>query len=137
MDERLQAPPAILRRQLAFVMRASRALYAVAELGIADILAGGPMTGEEIGAKAGAEGPTVRRLIRALVAHGVFEELESGCFRLNAAGELLRRDVPAPNAPGCCLPPGRLLGALVGLPRMRPRRAGGGRARLRQDHLRA
>jgi hypothetical protein len=35
------APPAILRRQFAFVMRASRALYAVAELGIADILAGG------------------------------------------------------------------------------------------------
>jgi hypothetical protein len=28
--------------------------------------------------KAGADGPTVRRLIRALVAHGVFEELESG-----------------------------------------------------------
>jgi hypothetical protein len=35
-DERLQVPPAILLRQLAFVMRASRALYAVAEPGIAD-----------------------------------------------------------------------------------------------------
>jgi hypothetical protein len=94
MDEKPQAPPAIMLRQLAHVMRASRALYAAAELGIADILAAGPMTSEEIGAKAGANGPTVRRLMRALVAHGVFEEPESGCFRLNAAGELLRRDVP-------------------------------------------
>ena len=55
-------------------MRASRALYTAAELGIADILAAGTMTSEEIGAKAGANGPTVRRLMRALVAHGVFEE---------------------------------------------------------------
>jgi hypothetical protein len=94
MDERLQAPTALMLRQLAHVMRASRALYAAAELGIADILAAGPMTSEEIGAKAGADGPTVRRLMRALVAHGVFEEPKSGCFRLNAAGELLRRDVP-------------------------------------------
>ena len=94
MDEKPQVPPAIMLRQLAHVMRASRALYAAAELGIADILAAGPMTSEEIGAKAGANGPTVRQLMRALVAHGVFEEPESGCFRLNAAGELLRRDVP-------------------------------------------
>jgi len=39
MDEKPQAPPAIMLRQLAHVMRASRALYAAAELGIADILA--------------------------------------------------------------------------------------------------
>ena len=94
MDEKPQVPPAIMLRQLAHVMRASRALYAAAELGIADILAAGPMTSEEIAAKVVANGPTVRRLMRALVAHGVFDEPESGCFRLNAAGELLRRDVP-------------------------------------------
>jgi hypothetical protein len=52
-------------------MRASRALYVAAELGIADILAAGPMTSEELGAKAWADGATLRRLMRALVAHGV------------------------------------------------------------------
>ena len=76
MDEKPQVPPAIMLRQLAHVMRASRALYTAAELGIADILAAGTMTSEEIGAKAGANGPTVRQLMRALVAHGVFEEPE-------------------------------------------------------------
>jgi O-methyltransferase domain/Dimerisation domain len=100
MDEKPQAPPAIMLRQLAYVMRASRALYAAAELNIADILAAGPMTSEEIGAKAGADGPTMRRLIRALVAHGVFEELEFNRFRLNTVGELLRRDVPGSQRAG-------------------------------------
>ncbi len=32
--------------------------------------------------------------MRALVAHGVFEEETGDHFRLNAAGELMRRDVP-------------------------------------------
>src|SRR5260370_10470141 len=98
-----EGPPAIRLRQLAYVMRASRALCAAAELNIADILAAGPMTSQEIAAKAGADGPTVRRLMRALVAHGVFEEPEFDCcFRLNLLGELLRRDVPAPQrAVGC------------------------------------
>jgi hypothetical protein len=35
MDEKRQAPPAIMLRQLAYVMGASRALYAAAELGLA------------------------------------------------------------------------------------------------------
>jgi O-methyltransferase domain/Dimerisation domain len=108
MDEKPQAPPAIMLRQLAYVMRASRALYAAAELGIADILAAGPMTSEEIGAKAGADGPTVRRLMRALVAQGVFEEPESSCFRLNAAGELLRRDVPDSQRAGVLFAAGKM-----------------------------
>jgi hypothetical protein len=89
-------------------MRASRALYAVAELGIADILADRPMTSEEIGGKAGADGPTVRRLLRALVAHGVFEEPEFDCFRLNAAGELLRRDVPGSQRAGVLFTAGKM-----------------------------
>lgn len=93
MDEKLQVSPAIMLRQLAYVMRASRALYAAAELDLADILGAGPMTSGEIAAKAGVDGPTLRRLMRALVAHGVFEESERDCFRLNVVGELLRRDV--------------------------------------------
>ena len=94
MDEKPQVPPAIMLRQLAFVMRVSRALYAAAELDLADILVAGPMTSGEIAARAEVDPPTMRRLMRALVAHGVFEEPEFDLFRLNAAGELLRREVP-------------------------------------------
>jgi hypothetical protein len=94
-------------RQLAFVMRASRALYAAAELGLADILSAEAMTSEEIAAKAGADGPTMRRLMRALVAHGVFEEPEFDRFRLNAAGELMRRDVPGSQRAGVLFTAGK------------------------------
>jgi hypothetical protein len=89
-------------------MRASRALYAAAELGLADILSAGAMTSEEIAAKAGADGPTMRRLMRALVAHGVFEEPGFDCFRLNAAGELLRRDVPGSQRAGVLFTAGKM-----------------------------
>ena len=87
-------PPALMLRQLAFVMRASRALYAAAELNIADFLASGPLTTAELAAAVGADAAALRRLMRALVAHGVFEEEIGDRFRLNAAGELMRRDVP-------------------------------------------
>jgi hypothetical protein len=94
MTEQNVVPPALMLRQLAFVMRASRALYAAAELNLADFLASGPMTSGELGAVAGADATTLRRLMRALVAHGVFEEETPDGFCLNAAGELLRRNVP-------------------------------------------
>ena len=51
MNENPQLSPALMLRRLAFVMRISRALYAAAELGLADILATGPMTSEELATK--------------------------------------------------------------------------------------
>jgi SAM-dependent methyltransferase len=92
MSAQSQTPAQLLRR-LSFVMRASRALSVAAQLGIADILASGPMTSGEIAATAGVDGATLRRLLRALVAFGVFEEEAPDRFRLNPAGELLRRDI--------------------------------------------
>ena len=94
MTDQNVVPPALMLRQLAFVMRASRALYAAAELNIADFLAPGPVTSAELATAVGADAATLRRLMRALVAHGVFEEETPDRFRLNAAGELMRRDVP-------------------------------------------
>jgi hypothetical protein len=100
MTDEAPVPPALMLRQLAFVMRASRALYAAAQLGLADFLAAGPMTSAELGAASGADPATLRRLMRALVAHGVFEEEAPDRFRLNPPGELLRRDVPGSQRAG-------------------------------------
>jgi SAM-dependent methyltransferase len=74
-------------------MRISRALYAAAQLNIADILADGPMTSGQMATAVGADRQSLRRLLRALVAYGVFEEEGPDRYRLNAAAELLRRDV--------------------------------------------
>ena len=92
--DQARVQPALMLRQLAFAMRISRALYAAAQLGIADLLAGGPMTSDRLALAAGADAQSLRRLLRALVAYGVFEEDASDRYRLNAAAELLRRDVP-------------------------------------------
>jgi hypothetical protein len=100
MNENPQLSPALMLRRFAFVMRVSRALYAAAELGLADILAGGPMTNDELATKVEVDPGAMRRLMRALVAHGIFEELEVGRCRLNAAGELLRRNVPGSQRAG-------------------------------------
>jgi hypothetical protein len=108
MNEQNSVPPALMLRQLAFVMRASRALYAGAELGIADILASGPMTSAEVAARTGTHAPTMRRLLRALVAHGVFEEQTPDRFRLNPAGELLQRDTPGSQRAGVLFTAGAL-----------------------------
>jgi len=94
MNNETQVPPALRVRELTLVMRASRALYAAASLGIADILAGGPLSSGEVAARSGTGVSTMRRLLRALVAHGVFVEESPDLFGLNACAELLRRDVP-------------------------------------------
>ena len=67
MNENPQLSPALMLRRLAFVMRVSRALYAAAELGLADILATGPMTSEELATKVEVNPGAMRRLMRALV----------------------------------------------------------------------
>jgi SAM-dependent methyltransferase len=87
---------------MAFAMRISRALYAAAELNIADFLAEGPMTSGQLAEAAGADAQSLRRLLRALVAYGVFEEEEEkfDLYRLNAAAQLLRRDVPGSQRAG-------------------------------------
>ena len=98
--DQTQVQPALMLRQLAFAMRISRALYAAVQLGVADLLASGPMTGERLAVAAGVDGQSLRRLLRALVAYGVFEEEAPDRYCLNAAAELLRRDVPGSQRAG-------------------------------------
>jgi SAM-dependent methyltransferase len=100
MSESARPPPPILLRQLAFVMRASRALSVAAQLGIADALAGGPRTADELAATTACEARSLCRLLRVLVAFGVFEEEAPGRFRLNDAADLLRRGVPGSQRAG-------------------------------------
>jgi O-methyltransferase domain/Dimerisation domain len=106
--DRSRVHPALMLRQLAFAMRVSRALYVAAQLGIADLLAGGPMTSEQLAFTTGDHAQSLRRLLRALVAYGVFEEEAPDRFRLNAAAELLRRDVPGSQRAGVLFTAGEM-----------------------------
>lgn len=73
----------------------SQALYVAAKLGVADVLASGALEAEAIADKVGAQPAELRRVLRALVASGVFAELEDGRFALNDTAADLRSDAPA------------------------------------------
>lgn len=73
----------------------SQALYVAAKLGLADVLATGSSHVDAVAAAVGARAPELRRVVRALVAAGVFVELEDGRIALNDAAAALQVDSPA------------------------------------------
>jgi hypothetical protein len=70
----------------------SQALFVVAKLRVADFLVDGPSDVVRLGERAGARPAELRRVLRALVAAGVFLELPDGRFALNDEAEALRVD---------------------------------------------
>ncbi len=72
----------------------SRSVYAAAELGIADLLADGPISSDDLALKTGTHEPSLYRVLRLLAAVGVFAEVEPRVFGLTGVGERLRSDVP-------------------------------------------
>ena len=73
----------------------SRALNCVAELGIPDRLAGGPLTSAELAQVTQTHEPSLYRVLRLLAALGVLAEPEPRTFRLTVLGDRLRTDAPA------------------------------------------
>jgi len=69
---------------------ASQAVYVAAKLGIADLLAEGPKSVDEIARVTGSDSPSLYRVLRALAAGGVFEELPGRVFDLSPAAQGLR-----------------------------------------------
>lgn len=69
-------------------------IHVVARLGIADLLAGGPRTPDDLAAATGAHSRTLYRFLRASAAVGVFAERSDGRFELTPKAEYLRGDVP-------------------------------------------
>jgi hypothetical protein len=65
-----------------------------AELRVADALADGPLTGDELARRVGADPDALARLMRALISEGIFRRRRDGRFALNALGETLRTDAP-------------------------------------------
>src|SRR5262245_35906422 len=72
----------------------SRALYVVAQLGIADLLRNGPQRSEELARTTGTRAPLLYRVLRALASVGVFAEDEAGRFSLTPLATTLRSDMP-------------------------------------------
>lgn len=72
----------------------SQALHVAARLGIADRLAAGARSSEDLAAETNTQADALYRLLRALAAVGVLHELDDRGFELTDLGEGLRSDVP-------------------------------------------
>lgn len=87
-------PPQWVLFQLVTGHYVSRAIYAAARLGIADLLKDGPLHYTELAKGCGAHAPSLYRLMLLLTSAGVFEEKQAGCFGLTPVGEYLQTGVP-------------------------------------------
>ena len=72
----------------------TQAIHVAAELGIADLLKDGPKSIDELAATAGAHGPSLYRLLRALASMEIFTEIDQGIFRQTPLGTTLQREHP-------------------------------------------
>jgi hypothetical protein len=87
-------PPPLQLLDVASSFVVTRALSVAAELGVPDLLAGGPRPVEELAAATGTHAPSLRRLLRLLAAAGALTEVEPGSFATTALGDCLRSDQP-------------------------------------------
>ena len=76
-------------------IHSSRAVYVAARLGIAELLANGPVSAAELARITGTHQPSLYRVLRLLAALDVFDEVSPGSFGLTALGDRLRSGAPA------------------------------------------
>jgi hypothetical protein len=89
----VEVPPSAVLMQLANPL-ISRAIHTAASLGIADELAAGARTVEELATTTGTHSPSLYRLLRALASVGIFTEHTDGRFGLSPLAQPLRSDAP-------------------------------------------
>jgi hypothetical protein len=86
--------PVALIHNLSNGYKLSQALYAVAKLGVADLIGDGRTGVAELANAAGADEDVLYRVMRTLAGFGVFHEGDDRAFSLTPAGQLLRSDDP-------------------------------------------
>lgn len=72
----------------------AQAVQAAAALGIADALAGGPLSLVELSERVGADQDALSRLMRALISRDIFRQRRDGRYDLTPLATTLRSDIP-------------------------------------------
>jgi hypothetical protein len=87
-------PPKALLAQMSRLYVLSRAIHAVAELGVADLIGDAPVPVAELAANQKLDAGFLARTLRYLAAYGVFEETSPGWYRATELSRLMRDDHP-------------------------------------------
>jgi SAM-dependent methyltransferase len=72
----------------------SQTIHVAAKLGIADLLADGAKSTDELAKASGTHSQSLHRVLRALASLGIFVERDPGVFELTPMAEYLRTGVP-------------------------------------------
>ncbi|MFB6842338.1 methyltransferase [Streptomyces sp. NPDC056361] len=72
----------------------TQALSVAAKLGVADVLADGPLSAGDIAGRVGADAKATHRVLRALAGHGVFAVGSDGRYENTPLSDKLREDAP-------------------------------------------
>jgi hypothetical protein len=91
LQQRMVPPPASISEMISSAW-AAQAITAAADLGIADALANGPLSAEELADAVDADADALSRLLRALIGRNVFRQLRDGRYALNPLADTLRSD---------------------------------------------
>lgn len=88
-----QSPNQLLA-QMSRLYVISRAVHAVAELGVANLVDDNPASAKDVAARAGLNEDFLARTMAFLASYGIFEQTSSGYFRATELSRLLRDDHP-------------------------------------------
>lgn len=91
---RKMAPPPFALLELAQGAMVSQAIYAAAELRVAEALADGPLPVARLAEKTETDAESLRRLLRLLATYGIFSERKDGRFELTPMARALLPDAP-------------------------------------------
>ncbi|MDQ3512563.1 MAG: acetylserotonin O-methyltransferase [Chloroflexota bacterium] len=86
--------PSLELRRLVNGYQVTQAIHVAAVLGIADLLASGPRTSDDLAEATGTHPDALYRLLRALASVGVFHEAGERRFTSTPLGDCLRSDAP-------------------------------------------
>ena len=93
LHRRMLPAPAVMAEMITNAW-AAQAITAAADLGIADALANGPLSADELATVVNADADALSRLLRALITRGIFRQRRDGRYDLTPLADTLRRDAP-------------------------------------------
>ena len=85
-------PPQVAMIEMIMEAWTAQAIAAAANLGIADALAKGPLSADDLAAAVNADPDALSRLLRALIGRGIFRQRRDGRYELTPLADTLRRD---------------------------------------------
>jgi hypothetical protein len=89
------APPQAVMMDLLVGAWTAQAITVAVDLGVADALASGALSADELAAVVNADADALGRLLRALISRGIFRQRRDGRYELTPLADTLRSDGPA------------------------------------------